>query len=88
MHLTPEIERLVQKKVQSGGYNSASEVVQEALRLMEEKDELRTIQIQELRSRIDKGLAQAKRGEGVDGEVFMQALIDDLDTLEAKRKAG
>ena len=38
---------------------------------MEQKDELR--------SRIDEGLTQAERGEGVDVEVFMQGLIDDLD---------
>jgi antitoxin ParD1/3/4 len=88
VHLTRELERLVQNKVQSGRYNSASEVVREALRLMEQKDELRSIQLQELRSRVDKGLAQAERGEGADGEMFMQALIEDLDTTGAKRKAG
>jgi antitoxin ParD1/3/4 len=80
VHLTPELERLVQNKVQSGRYNSASEVVREALRLMEQKDELRSIQLQELRSRVDKGLVQAERGEGADGETFMRALIEDLDT--------
>jgi antitoxin ParD1/3/4 len=88
VHLTPELERLVQNKVQSGRYNSASEVVREALRLMDQKDELRSIQLQELRSRVDKGLAQAERGEGADGEMFMQELIEDLDTTGAKRKAG
>jgi antitoxin ParD1/3/4 len=31
--LTPELEQFVQTKVQSGRYNSASEVVREALRL-------------------------------------------------------
>jgi antitoxin ParD1/3/4 len=88
VHLTPELEQLVQNKVQSGRYNSASEVVREALRLMEQKDELRTIQLQELRGRMDKGLAQAERGEGADGETFMQRLVEDLDARRAKRKAG
>ncbi len=86
--LTPELELLVQNKVQSGCFNSASEVVREALRLMDAKDELRAIQLTELRSRIDKGLAEAGRGEGVDGETFMHGLIEDLDAREAKRKAG
>ena len=88
VHLTPELEQLVQKKVQSGRYNSASEVVREALRLLEHKDEVRTIQLQELRKRIDKGLSQLERGEGVDGDAFMQGLIDDLDQHESTRKAG
>jgi antitoxin ParD1/3/4 len=88
VHLTPELEQLVQNKVQSGRYNSASEVVREALRLMEQKDELRAIQIKELRCRIDKGLGEAALGETVDGEVFMKGLIDDIDNRESKRKAG
>jgi antitoxin ParD1/3/4 len=88
VHLTPELERLVQKKVNSGRYNSASEVVREALRLMEQKDELRAIQLQELRSRIDKGLTEAARGIAVDGETFLRGLIEDLDIRDAKRDAG
>lgn len=54
---------------------------------MEHCDELRAVQLQQLRLRIDKGLAEAGRGDGVDGEAFMQALIDDLDTRETKRNA-
>ncbi len=55
---------------------------------MEQKDELHAVQLQQLRSRIDKGLAEAGRGEGVDGDTFMQGLIDDLDSRDAKRNAG
>jgi antitoxin ParD1/3/4 len=88
VHLTPELEQLVHNKVESGRYNSASEVVREALRLMEQKDELRTVQLQELRSRIDKGISELGRGEGADGETFMQGLIEDLDTRQGTRKAG
>jgi len=86
VQLTPELEQLVKEKVQSGRYNSASEVVREALRLMEQRDELRTVQLQQLRNRIDKGLAEA--GRSADGETFMQGLIDDLDIRDAKRNAG
>ena len=39
--LTPELETLVNEKVKSGDYNSASEVVREALRLLKEQDELK-----------------------------------------------
>ena len=54
-----------------------------------EQDEFRTIQLQDLRDRIDKGLAEAHQGEAVDGETFMQGLIiEDLDSREATRKVG
>ena len=87
VHLTPELEQIVQNKVQSGRYNSASEVFREAIRLMVQKDELRAIQIQEFRSRIDRGLAEAHSNDHADGEIFMQGLLDDLDSQEAKRTA-
>ncbi len=55
---------------------------------MEHKDELRSVQLQDLRSRIDRALGEAERGEGAGGEQFMQRLLDDLDASEAGRKAG
>ena len=55
---------------------------------MEQKDEVRAIQLQELRNRIDKGLAEAHQGDAVDGKTFMQSLLDDLDSREAQRKTG
>jgi antitoxin ParD1/3/4 len=71
VHLTPELEKLVQNKVKTGRHNSASEVVREALRLMEERDTIRPAQLAELRRRIDAGLASLDRGEGVEGAQFM-----------------
>ena len=87
VNLTLELEQLVQAKVQSGRYNSASEVVREALRLMEQKDEVRAMQLQELRGRMDRALGESARGEGTDGEQFMQEMLVDLDT-RYQRKAG
>jgi len=87
VHLTEELEQLVQNKVKSGRYNSASEVVREALRLMEHKDEVRSIQLKELRNRMDRALGESDRGEGTDGDQFMQEMLDDLDARD-RRKAG
>ncbi len=69
--LTPELERLVHDKVQSGQYLTADEVVREALRLLDERDRLRVIQREELRKQLAVGLEQADRRELLDGpEVF------------------
>jgi len=88
VNLTPELEKLVQAKVRSGRYNSASEVVREALRLLEEHGQVRKLQLQELRKKINEGLASLERGEGVDGDLFFQALAREERQLERKRKRG
>ncbi len=82
--LTPELEKLVEGKVESGQYNSASEVVRDALRLMESADELRGIQLQQIRDRIEKGLDDVADGRVVDGETFTTGLLEELDTRAAK----
>lgn len=56
INLSPQLESMVREKVSSGLYTSASEVVREALRLMQEKDELRATRLGELRQEIKAGL--------------------------------
>ena len=65
--LTPELEQLVAEKVQSGRYSSASEVIREALRLLEEHDELRQKRLADVRDKIDRGLRQLDQGQGISG---------------------
>lgn len=86
IHLTPELEQLVETKIRSGHYNSASEVVREALRLLEERDQIRQHKIQQLQKKIDDGMASLERGEGVDGEEFFAALEREENELERKRE--
>ncbi len=56
INLTPQLEELVREKVSSGLYNSASEVVREALRLMEAQDQMRAIKLKQLRRDLREGL--------------------------------
>ena len=56
INLTPQLEELVRSKVASGMYTSASEVVREALRLMDEQDRLRAARLEQLREDIRQGL--------------------------------
>ena len=57
VNLTPQLEELVRSKVDSGLYTSASEVVREALRLMDEQDRLREAKLEQLRGDVRQGLA-------------------------------
>jgi antitoxin ParD1/3/4 len=81
VHLTPELEQLVQSKVKTGRYNSASEVVREALRLLEEHDQIRQMRLQEIRRKIQEGWDSLQRGEGMDGE----EVVAELDAELARR---
>lgn len=56
VNLTPQLEELVRAKVASGLYTSASEVVREALRLMDEQDRLRAARLEQLRDAVRQGL--------------------------------
>lgn len=60
--LTPQLEDLIAKKVESGMYQSASEVVREALRLLDEQDRLRAIRFEELRKDIALGITDLDEG--------------------------
>jgi hypothetical protein len=44
--------------------------------------------LEALRSRMDQALAELDRGEFVDGEEFMQRMIDELDIKGANRRSG
>ena len=69
--LTPELEQFVQSRVASGLYQTASEVVREGLRLLEEREQARATALEELRAKIRRGIEQADRGELLEvGEVF------------------
>jgi antitoxin ParD1/3/4 len=57
INLTPQLEEMIKQKVDSGMYNSASEVVRDALRLMDEKDRLRAAKLDQLRQEIQDGLS-------------------------------
>jgi antitoxin ParD1/3/4 len=83
INLTPQLEKLVRQKVESGRYNSASEVVREALRLMETQNELHALQLERLQRDIRQGLESGPARPWSVAEVKRQGR-----KLAASRRAG
>jgi antitoxin ParD1/3/4 len=85
--LTGEQQSFIERKVESGRYRSAAEVVREALRLLMEReaDDLRREQIwrEEVRRKIDEGFAQTEAGLHRDGEAVLE---EQRRRLAARRK--
>jgi len=64
-------ERFVRKQIESGRYNNASEVVRDALRLMEEREELREAQLLNLRAQLQGGIHS---GPGIPADEVLERL--------------
>ena len=61
--LTPELEKMVNEKVESGLFNSASEVIRAGLRLLVEQDQLKKLRLEALKKDLQAGLQQEVVGE-------------------------
>ncbi len=79
--LTPELEKFVDDKVESGLYNNASEVVRESLRLLKEHDEIRL----KWREQIERGWLDSQAGRVVDGPKAMADARTRLKNVSKKR---
>ena len=81
--LTNEMEQWVQKKVETGLYSSASEVVREALRALHAKETRNSQKIIRLRDAIQEGLVSMQDSEGVD---WSAELSEEVKILGRKRR--
>jgi len=68
--LTEKLERFIAEQVKAGRYQSASEVVREALRLLQGHEEVQRLKLKALRAAIEEGL-----GSGTSQPLDMEALI-------------
>lgn len=85
--LTPELEKLVHLKVETGRYTSASEVIREALRLMEERDKMLEVQKSAIGQQIAAGMTSLRAGKGNDGEAVFDRIDAELDASERHEPA-
>jgi antitoxin ParD1/3/4 len=72
--LTPELEELVRRKLESGFYGDASEVIREALRLLAARDEAERLKLERLRAALIAG-----ESSGLVEDFSMDELMAELD---------
>jgi antitoxin ParD1/3/4 len=90
VQIPPELQQFVDRAVANGLYGSQTEVVGEALRLLQERERRR----EELRAELNPALERLDRGEGIQlDEDSLDGFSEDVKSLgrkrlEAERDAG
>ncbi len=74
--LGKHFESFISMQIKEGRFNSKSEVVRAAMRLLEEHEQGFQERLLVLRNKLAIGDAQLEAGQGIDGEIFMKELID------------
>lgn len=82
MQLTvpPDLETLIHKRLSSGGYASAEEVLRRALEAQDAEESWTDEERRTFATHIEEGYLQAERGDLIDGEqarLEIQAMKDD-----------
>ena len=99
--LTPEQERLIQRRIQTGAYENGQDVVSDALGILEQladdqglqDDILASAGMEDVRRRVLRGIDQIdqiERGEGItlDGDGELRAFGEDIKARGRKRRAA
>ena len=76
--LKPEQEEFVLERIKNGNYTTVDEVIMAAFRLLEERERQYREWVEETRDKVEVGIAQLDRGEGIDGEQVIARLRDKL----------
>lgn len=84
--LTPEQQKIIKDLLATGNFNSVGEVIQAALSLLEQERLAYQVWVDETRANIDEGIVSLERGEGIDGETFVNQLLADLQQVKKFQK--
>ena len=84
--LKPEHEQFIQSQVASGKFANREEVIDTAFRLLEKLQGEYEQWIKETREKIDIGIAQLDRGEGLHGEAVVAGILEKFKQARQNRK--
>ena len=87
--LTPTLDKFVRAKVKSGGYDSASEVIRESLRALQERERIAGEFWKQARDKVAVARKQVTSGQTVDGQHAMDEILAEIETGKpASQKGG
>jgi antitoxin ParD1/3/4 len=73
--LTPEQQKLIQTKIQTGKYQSTQQVIELALRLLGEYEQAESEWSQSIREKIEAAITISEQNPPVDGENFVEGIL-------------
>lgn len=85
--LTNQLRSYVDRKVQSGQYESASEVIRQSLRTLQEQEEQQRLYWADLRKKVKAARSAIAAGDVLDGAGFMRAKIAALRSSPKRAKS-
>jgi antitoxin ParD1/3/4 len=74
--LTPEQEHFIQTKLNAGKYHSVEEILEVALRLLDEYDRADAEWVEDVRTKIDAAIAASAHTPPIDGETFVNQILE------------
>jgi antitoxin ParD1/3/4 len=82
--LTPDQERFVQTKLQAGKYRSVEEILEIALRLLDEYDRTEAEWVEDVREKIDAAIAASEHTPPIEGETFVNQILERFRQAQQK----
>ena len=80
LNVPPDLETLINKRLSSGGYTNAEDVLRRALEAQDAEESWTDAERRALSAHVEEGYQQALRGEVIDGDQArreIQAMKDD-----------
>lgn len=84
----PEIEALIQQRLHSGAFQSVEDVLADALEIQGERETWLRENKDAINAKIERGLAQLDRGEGLSGDKLRERLEADKAAWLADRSGS
>jgi antitoxin ParD1/3/4 len=84
--LNLEQESIVANLIATGSFQTADEVLQAALRLLETEGQSYQTWVAETREKVQEGIESLDRGEGIDGETVVNELLVKLQRAKEAQK--